>query len=608
MTEIIIIAALDENHVIGNKKTLPWHVPEDFKHFQETTNGHAVIMGRTTFESLGKPLSNRLNIVLTRNPESQISQLHQEGVIVLQSLSEAIQLAKQKGYQRIFLIGGASLYLEGFAVADKMILSHIPGVHEGDTFFPPWNSNEWRVTNEQQREGFAIKTYERKRHEQPTAPSAISSSFFSLPLQQADPALYQSISDERYRQQTTLNLIPSENYVSRAVLEATGSVLNNKYSEGYPGKRYYQGNECIDTVEQLAIDRAKKLFNVNHVNVQPYSGSPANQAVYYALLQPGDKIMGMHLFYGGHLTHGWKVNFSGKFYTNVGYTTEQNGFLDYDKVEELAEKERPKIIVCGGTGYPRLYDFKRLGQIAKNVGAYFLADIAHEAGLIAATTVPSPAGHADVITTTTHKTLRGPRGAMIMCNGEPSTPMKELPAGADPRKHIPTLIDRAVFPGLQGGPHNHTTAGIAAALHEAMQPSFKPYCEQIIANAKALAATLMDHGVSLVSGGTDKHLLLADLTNKGIGLGKEAAVALERAGLIVNANTIPYDPSTPFKPSGIRLGTPAMTTRGLKEEEMKQVGEWIASILNVMDDRLLQESIKTKVQDLCAAFPVYHVQ
>lgn len=408
-------------------------------------------------------------------------------------------------------------------------------------------------------------------------------------LSTADPAIFQCILAERQRQQETLNMIPSENYVSRAVLEASGSVLANKYAEGYPKKRYYQGNANVDEAEQLAIDRARKLFGAEHANVQPYSGSPANMAIYFALLEPHDKILGMKLDMGGHLTHGHSVNFSSKFYTAVQYSVDrETGLLNMEEIRELAQQHRPKIIVSGSTAYPRLFDFKKFHDIAKEVGAYSFADISHIAGLIVGGVHPSPFPFTDVVMTTTHKTLRGPRGAMILC--------KEAYAKA---------IDRAVFPGLQGGPHQNTIAAKAVAFHEAMQPEFKDYASQIVANAKALAATLMANGLKLVSNGTDNHLILIDLTPIGVGLGRKMAVALEEAGIVLNANTIPYDPSTPFNPSGLRLGTPILTTRGMKEEEMKQVGEWIAKVVANPEDAMLKESVRKKALELCRAFPVY---
>ncbi|MEX0786738.1 MAG: serine hydroxymethyltransferase [Dehalococcoidia bacterium] len=407
-----------------------------------------------------------------------------------------------------------------------------------------------------------------------------------LALRESDPEIYRLIEEEERYQQESVRLIPSENYVSQAVLEASGSVLTNKYSEGYPGKRYYEGQRYIDELETLVQERAKSLFGVEHANVQPYSGSPANQAVYYALLEPGDKIMGMSLPHGGHLTHGWNVNFSARFYTAVQYEVDPGTQrIDYDKVRDLARKERPKILVAGATAYPREFDFQTLGEIAREVDAYFLADVSHIAGLIVAGVHPDPAPHADAVTTTTHKTLRGPRGAMILC--------REAHAAA---------IDRAVFPALQGGPHNHTTAAIGVALREAATDAFREYGRQIVSNAKALAGELLERGFSLVSGGTDNHLILIDLTNKGV-FGKKAAKALDRAGIVCNYNTVPFDPRKPFSPSGIRIGTPAVTSRGMGESEMRQIAIWMDEVVAAPEDEALSERVRNEVRELCAGFP-----
>ena len=405
-------------------------------------------------------------------------------------------------------------------------------------------------------------------------------------LKRTDPDIYRLIKDEERYQIESVRLIPSENYVSQAVLEATGSVLTNKYSEGYAHKRYYQGQRYIDEVESLAIERAKALFGAEHVNVQPYSGSPANLAIYFGLLKQGDTLMGLALPHGGHLTHGWNVSITGSFYRPVHYTVDRETHrLDYDAIRELARKERPKIIVTGATAYPRVFDFKIFADIAKEVGAYLLADISHISGLIVAGAHPDPMPHADVVMTTTHKTLRGPRGAMIMC-----------------RQELAEKIDKAVFPGLQGGPHNHTTAAIAVALKEAATPEFKQYGHQVVRNAKALAAELMERGFNLVSGGTDNHLLLIDLTNKKI-IGKKAAQALDRAGIIGNSNTVPFDPRKPFSPSGIRLGTPAVTSRGMGEAEMKKIGAWIDQVVADADDERVIEQVNAEVIEFCRRFP-----
>ncbi|WP_433614043.1 serine hydroxymethyltransferase [Dactylosporangium sp. CA-139114] len=408
-------------------------------------------------------------------------------------------------------------------------------------------------------------------------------------LRLVDPELAALVEGEEQRQHDTLRMIASENYVSRAVLEATGSVLTNKYSEGYPGKRYYEGQRFIDPIEEIAIARARHVFGVEHANVQPYSGSPANLAVYLALAKPGDTVMGMALPMGGHLTHGWPVSATGKWFRPVQYSVRrETGRVDLDEVRDLALRERPRLIFCGGTAIPRTIDFPRFAEIAREVGAVLVADIAHIAGLVAGGAHPSPVGHAEIISTTTHKTLRGPRGAMLMCTAEHAS-----------------AIDKAVFPGLQGGPHNHTTAGIAVALGEASHDSFKVYAQQVVANARALASALLEHGFDLVSGGTDNHLLLLDLTGKGIG-GKPAAKALDRAGIETNYNTVPYDTRKPFDPSGLRLGTPALTTRGLTESAMPQVASWISRAVDAAlksDDAAL-DVIAGEVRELLSAYPL----
>ncbi len=413
-----------------------------------------------------------------------------------------------------------------------------------------------------------------------------------------DSRISELIEAEVRRQSEGLEMIPSENHTSADVLEALGSRLTDKYSEGYPGMRYYGGCEVVDAVENEARDRAKSLFGVSHANVQGYSGSPANQAIYYALVNPGDTVMGLHLYYGGHMTHGLKVNFSGVYYRSVQYHTGKEGYLDYDEMEKMAKTEQPKLLMVGATAYPRIFDWKRLRKIADLCGAWLVADISHIAGLVVAGEHPSPVGIADVIMTTTHKTLRGPRGALILCNGNPSNPLKKVERT---KENLPTLIDRAIIPGLQGGPHNHQTAAIAVALKEAATPEFKEYGRQIVKNAKTLANGLNDLGYHLVTGGTENHLLLIDLTNKGIS-GMEAERALGKAGITVNKNTVPFDPRSPFDPSGIRLGTPALTTRGMKEGEMSQIVEWIdQAIASHNDDKALAK-LRLAIQDLCQHF------
>jgi glycine hydroxymethyltransferase len=408
-------------------------------------------------------------------------------------------------------------------------------------------------------------------------------------LASVDPQIADLVEQEARRQFEKIRLIPSENYVSTAVLEATGTVLTNKYSEGYPGRRYYEGQQFIDPIETLANERAKALFGVDHANVQPYSGSPANLAIYLAFLQPGDTVMGMALPMGGHLTHGWSVSATGKWFRSVQYGVRADtGRVDFDEVRDLAIRERPKVIFCGGTAIPRVIEFEKYAEIAREVGAVLVADIAHIAGLIAGGAHPSPVGHAEVLSTTTHKTLRGPRGAMLMSTAEHAA-----------------ALNKAVFPGLQGGPHNHTTAAIAVALHEASTEDFRRYAHQIVANARALAAALVERGYDLVSGGTDNHLILVDLTSKDIA-GKPAAKALDAAGIELNYNTVPFDPRKPFDPSGIRLGTPAITTRGLTEEHMGQVAAWMDEVIQAArkgEDEAL-DRVASEIRELMAAFPM----
>jgi len=405
-------------------------------------------------------------------------------------------------------------------------------------------------------------------------------------LSKTDPQIYTLIQKEEKRQKDCLNLIPSENYTSLAVREALGSVLTNKYSEGYPGRRYYAGNKYIDQIEQLAISRAKELFGAEHANVQPYSGSPANLAIYFALLKPGDKILSMSLQAGGHLTHGAAVNLSGQLFQFIFYGVEPaTGLIDYDEVERLAQKEKPKMLVCGATSYPRVLNFQRFAQIAHQVGAYCLADISHVAGLVAAGLHPSPFPFADVVMTTTHKTLRGPRGAIIMS-----------------KKSLSDKIDKMVFPGLQGGPHDHQTAAIAVALKEAQTPEFRIYVGQLVKNCRVLAEELKKEGLTLVSNGTDNHLLLIDLRNLKI-TGNEAQNLLERANIIVNKNVIPGEPRKPWDPSGLRLGTPAVTSRGMKEREMIQIAQMIAQVLHQKDEKTIQK-VKKAVKRLTQKFPI----
>jgi len=406
-------------------------------------------------------------------------------------------------------------------------------------------------------------------------------------LKHADPEIAAIIADEESRQIETLEMIASENYASAAVLEATGSVFTNKYAEGYPGKRYYAGNVHADRVESLAIERAKQLFKAEHANVQPTSGSEANMAAYLAFAQPGDTIMGMELSQGGHLTHGSPVNFSGRFYAFVPYSVERESeIIDMDSVRRLAREVKPRMIVCGATAYPRTVDFPAFAEVAQEVGAILMADMSHVAGLVAGDAHISPTPYSDVVTTTTHKTLRGPRGALALCKTE----------------HAEAL-DKAVFPGTQGGPHLHTIAGKAVAFGEALKPEFKDYARQVVANAAALADELMAGGLRLVSGGTDNHLILADCNSKGIS-GLKAQNALQGAGIIANKNTIPYDERSPFVGSGLRIGTPALTSRGMGTDEMRRVGRWIIRVLDDPDGDGVRETVRQEVAEFAKAYPV----
>ncbi len=437
-------------------------------------------------------------------------------------------------------------------------------------------------------------------------------------IESEDPEIYRLMKKEELRQSEGLRLIPSENYTSQAVMESMGSILTNKYSEGYSGRRYYGGQEFIDHIETLAVERAKKLFGVPHANVQPYSGSPANLAVYMACCQPGDTIMGLNLPDGGHLTHGWKVSATAVFYRSVPYHVKEDGRIDLDEVAALAKEHKPKLIWAGATAYPYQYDYEKFAEIAHSVGAYFAADIAHIAGLIVAGVHPSPVPHADIVTSTTHKTLRRSRGGIIMVTEK----------GLQKDAELGDKVDKGVFPGLQGGPHDHQTGAIAIALKEALQPEFKEYGAQIVKNAKVLAESLVAHGFKLVSGGTENHLILVDLAPLyGPGGGIFASEILEAAGMTVNKNTIPRDPGSPFYPTGIRLGSPALTTRGFKEKEFEKVGEWISRALMGLKSYTLPEKkeeraayiakfkgeistnaelkkIREEIKQLCRSFPV----
>ena len=416
----------------------------------------------------------------------------------------------------------------------------------------------------------------------------MKNSSMSRPLYEVDPQVAAAIDNETRRQHEGLELIASENFVSEAVLEAAGSVFTNKYAEGYPSKRYYGGCEFTDVVENLARDRAKQLFGAEHANVQPHSGSQANQAAYAAVIQPGDTILGLNLAHGGHLTHGHPLNFSGKTYKVIPYgVTKETETIDYDELEKTAERERPKLIIGGGSAYPRIIDFARMRQIADKIGAIYLVDMAHFAGLVAGGVHPSPVPHAQIVTTTTHKTLRGPRAGMILSKQEYAAP-----------------IDKTVFPGIQGGPLVHIIAAKAVCFHEAMQPGFRDYARQIVANAKVMAETLAADGFHIISGGTDTHLMLVDVFSKGM-LGSEAEKALGEAGITVNKNAIPFDTNPPMKPSGIRVGSPAVTTRGMKEPEMRQIAHWIAEALHHRTEAAVLAKIRKQVLELAEVFPLY---
>ena len=409
-----------------------------------------------------------------------------------------------------------------------------------------------------------------------------------MQIEKIDPDISLLLEKENLRQQETINLIASENIVSQAVLEASASALTNKYSEGYPQRRYYQGNDNVDDIEIIAIERAKQLFGAEHANVQPYSGSPANAAVYMAFLNPGDTVLGLDLSCGGHLTHGHHVNFSGQLYTAVNYCVDKlTEIIDMDEVRRIALKHKPKMIISGLTAYPRKIDFETFQKIAQEIGAVHFADISHISGLIAGEVHPSPFPFCDVAMTTTHKTLRGPRGAIIFC-----------------KQKYAKQIDRAVFPGSQGGPHDHITAAKAVALKEALSDEFKLYAKDIVANARALAGDLRTRGIKLVTGGTDNHMIMINLLPMGVGLGRSTAMALEKAGIVTNANTIPGDPGSAFTPSGIRIGTPAVTTRGMKTDQMATIGKWIASIIEDPQNEKLQSDIKQAVKEFCADFPI----
>lgn len=424
-------------------------------------------------------------------------------------------------------------------------------------------------------------------------------------LKQFDPDLFNAMEKELGREKYQLEMIASENIVSKNVLDAQGSVLTNKYAEGYPGKRYYGGCEYVDVVENLAIERAKKLFDCEYVNVQPHSGSQANMGVYLSVLKPGDKILGMSLAHGGHLTHGATVNFSGKVFKSVTYgVSKETGYIDYDELEAIAKKEMPQIIVAGASAYPRVIDFKRFREIADSVGAYLMVDMAHIAGLVAAGVHPSPVPYAHFVTTTTHKTLRGPRGGMILMGKDFENKMGIVAPKSGRVKMMSEIINSTVFPGIQGGPLMHVIAGKAVAFKEALEPSFKDYQNQVVKNSQALAKKLQEYGFDLFSGGTDNHLMLINLNNKGV-TGKQAEEALDKAGITVNKNGIPFDTQPPTVTGGLRIGTAALTTRGMKEAEMETIANWMSQIISDIDNVSLQQEIRNEVKALCEKFPIY---
>ena len=421
----------------------------------------------------------------------------------------------------------------------------------------------------------------------------------------ADPEVFNSIEQEFHRQQNTLEMIASENFTSPNVMEAVGSVLTNKYAEGYPGKRYYGGCDAVDLAENLARDRAKELFQAEYANVQPHSGSQANMGVYLTLLQPGDTVMGLNLSHGGHLTHGSPVNFSGKLYKFISYGVDKNtGRVDFDEVSALAKKHKPKLIVCGGSAYPRFIEFEMFRQIADDCGAFLMADIAHPSGLVATGIHPSPWPHCHVVTSTTHKTLRGPRGGLILVGKDFENTWGAVAPKSGRVKMVSELIDSAVMPGIQGGPLMHVIAGKAVAFGEALKTPYIQYCEQIVKNAQILAETLLNLGYDIVSGGTDTHLVLIDLTKKGIS-GKKAEITLEEAGITTNKNMVPFDERSPMVTSGIRIGTPAVTTRGFQENEMLQVANLIDNVIQNIQDETIIKNTRNSVSELCAQFPIY---
>lgn len=619
MTEIIVIVAVAQNNVIGKDNDIPWRIKEDFQYFKDKTMGFPCVMGDKTYDSLPenyRPLPGRENIVCTFEKDYK-----PEGTTIFHDFYEAIKYCKSKGVEKAFITGGSTIYKLGLQVADTFQLTRIYKDYEGDVFFPEVDFSEWELVKKEDRESvdnnngesvkFSFLTYKRKKRVN------------SLPI--TDPQVASILRKEEQKQQFKLSMIPSENFFSSSVREAIGSVFMHKYAEGNIKKRYYEGNQFVDQLETLTIERAKEVFNLPQdwsVNVQALAGSNANLAVYLTLLKVGDTMMGMFLPDGGHLSHGWsyepktvqdpnkltylggsrKVNITSRIFRTVQYkTSPQTQLLDYDEVEKIALQHKPKLIITGGTAYPREIDYVRMKQIADKVGAYYLADIAHEAGLIAGGANKSPVGIADVVTMTTHKSLRSGRGALILAHQD-----------------IIKKINRAILPGLQGGPFIHSIAGICVGLGETLKPDFKQYAQQVVNNARFLCIELQKYDFQIISGGTDKHLILINLNNKPI-FGKKFARALDYAGIITNMNTMPQETRSPANPSALRIGTPWLTTRGMKETEMSMIAQWINQVMQVCSqwkDLEFKEfeqqvanseeisRISQEVKELCLKFPL----
>ena len=604
-----LIACIGKNNELGKKNGLIFNLKEDMKFFREKTSGHKVLMGRKTFESIGRPLPNRENYVASREP---LGELETSGKITRVSDLSAFIKKYEKSPEKVFIIGGASIYKQFLPFASELYLTEVEATDkDADAFFPNINrTNTERgaylrkvlKTSEENGIKFNFVKYTRKE-------------------KMKDP-VFNLIKNEETRQKEGLELIPSENYVSRAVLEAAGSILTNKYSEGYPsfegvGKdgefwreeeieekvlknyRYYGGQENIDRIERLAIERACKLFHADHANVQPHSGANANEAVYWAWCEPGDKILAMNLSAGGHLTHGSPVTRSAHIYKFISYGVNEDGDIDYDELEKVALKEKPKIILIGYSAFMKIPDFKRVRKIADKLeNCLLMADMAHVAGLIAGGVHPNPLDFGfNVMTTTTHKTLRGPRGGLILSKGNIASPLKKPEKTLE---NIPILIDRSVFPGTQGGPLEHIIAAKAVAFGEALKPEFKTYAKNIVKNAKTLASELKSLGFVLQGDGTENHLILVNM-KKSFGIdGKFYEKALDRVGLNLNANAVPEDAGGAFRPSGVRLGTPAITTRGLGEKEMLKIAEWMKRVADICVGVGSEENLPAAEKELSA--------